>query len=373
MGEVERLYAAEEGGILSSEATKRSQRQRPKQWLSCRGLVVGLFCTWLILTAGFFYYARGSSPTSATSTRKTTTQDPAENANEPQPNVVAPAIVEKIVHVTETVTMVATPTATAEAQQELPLTKPEVASLKDFGAYPMGFDRTYIINLASRTDRREKMQAMADFLRLDVTFLEATDKEAVRADPKLWPPERSWMRDSQIACWKSHMRIYEAMEQDPTLETVLILEDDIDIDYDFAYKAQLALDALRKEQWDMLYLGHCSGFEGKADKLVNQTANLFHAAYPVCSHGYAITRQGAKKLQQKLAKPLGPFDLMVVGLNEHHSANIFSIQPPLITQYHFQGDTSDINTDGHNGMTGGPVSISTRERLHLYYQQTHTD
>ncbi|KAJ1977472.1 hypothetical protein H4R35_002287 [Dimargaris xerosporica] len=377
---IERLYAAEEGGILSDETTKLSQRQRPRPWWTCRGLAAGLFGAWLLLTIGFFYYTRSSLPTNATSTRNATAASQtselssAENADEPPSHTIAPAIVEKIVHVTETVTMVVTPTAAAEAQQELlPPTSPVVAPLEDFGPYRMGFDRTYIINLASRTDRKEKMQAMADFLRLDVTFLEAADKEAVRADPKLWPPERSWMRDSQIACWKSHMRIFEAMEQDPALETVLILEDDIDIDYDFAFKSQLALDALRNEEWDMLYLGHCSGFEGKADKLVNKSANLFHAAYPVCSHGYAITRRGAKKLLQQLSKPLAPFDIMVVGLNEHHTANIFSIQPPLITQYHFQGDTSDINTDGHNGMTGGSVPISTRQRLDLYHRQTHTD
>ncbi|KAJ1656731.1 hypothetical protein IWQ61_003756 [Dispira simplex] len=229
----------------------------------------------------------------------------------------------------------------------------------------LGTDKVYLLNLPQRKDRLRSMGILLEFLHIQFTVFPATDKEEVKSEP-LWISGKTGLRDAQMACWKSHMRIYEDIVNDPKIQTALILEDDVDIDFDIANKAQMALDSAKSQDWDMLYVGHCSGFEGHKENELNATAHLYKAEYPVCSHGYMVSKQGAQKLLREMAVPRGPLDLHIVGLTKDHKINTLSLSPPLITQYHFEGDTSDINTDGVNGMTGGNLDLSTRNRLTLF-------
>ncbi|KAJ1911389.1 hypothetical protein IWQ60_010162 [Tieghemiomyces parasiticus] len=227
----------------------------------------------------------------------------------------------------------------------------------------LGFDQIFMLNLAQRTDRRQSMQDLADFLHLNLTVVPATDKDYVLAHPV--PGAGGSLRPAQIACWQSHMHIYQMVVDNPSIHSALILEDDVDISYLIHDEAARLLDAARSHAWDMLYLGHCSGFEGKADKLLDADAHLYLAKYPVCTHGYAVSKAGAGKLLKELAKLNGPIDLTINSLKDQHKIDVLIASPPLIVQSHFDGDTSDINTDGNNGMTGGNLAYSGRKHLAL--------
>ncbi|KAJ1960533.1 hypothetical protein IWQ62_004196 [Dispira parvispora] len=229
----------------------------------------------------------------------------------------------------------------------------------------LGTDKVYLLNLPQRKDRLRSMELLLELLHVQFTVFPATDKEEVKSE-SLWINGKTGLRDAQLACWKSHMRIYEDVANDPSIDTALILEDDVDIHLDIANKVQLALDAAKSQAWDMLYVGHCSGFEGHKENVLNATAHLYKAEYPVCSHGYMVSKQGAKKLLQEMAVPRGPLDLHIVSLTKSHKINALALSPPLITQYHFQGDSSDINADGKNGMTGGSLYFSSQRRVKLY-------
>ncbi|KAJ1986132.1 hypothetical protein H4R33_003529 [Dimargaris cristalligena] len=257
----------------------------------------------------------------------------------------------EVITVTQTVTQLVAPTTPA-----LPVLYSH-----------LGLDKIFLMNLPARTDRRDSMLEMGSFLHLDFSVFPATDKEEIKKDP-LWTSGKTHLRDAQLACWKSHMRIYEEVIASSDINMALVLEDDVDIDYDIATKTKAALDAAKGEEWDMLYLGHCSGFEGQKQNVINKEANLYHADYPVCSHGYIVSKKGARKLLTKLAEPHGPIDLLIVGLTKSKELNVLALSPPIITQYHFAGDTSDINTDGKNGMTGGDLGFSTRKRLEVFHE-----
>ncbi len=112
------------------------------------------------------------------------------------------------------------------------------------------FDRTAIINLPERADRRAETRN--EFKRvgwpienLKVDFFTALQPELALGFPS------SGVR----GCFLSHMNVIKKAKQD-NLANVLIMEDDIAFISDIDNIAADALQALDQTNWDILYFGH---------------------------------------------------------------------------------------------------------------------
>ncbi|KAJ1922666.1 hypothetical protein IWQ60_006378 [Tieghemiomyces parasiticus] len=226
-------------------------------------------------------------------------------------------------------------------------------------ATTLGFSQIFVINLDSRPDRITQLNEVTDFLHLSY--------ERVRANTSEEAPDDNHTPSSHRACWLSHMNVYHRIANDPLIEDALIAEDDIDFSLDLHMQTAQVMRAVRNDNpaWDMVYLGHCSGVEAQQSKVVDAKLSLYRSTNPICTHGYAVSKKGARKLLQVMEKFTDPLDLMLIHAVADHRVESYSVAQPLIVQYHFSGDRSDINMDGGMNDNGDPLVMSTRERIDL--------
>ncbi|KAJ1954676.1 hypothetical protein IWQ62_005702 [Dispira parvispora] len=220
----------------------------------------------------------------------------------------------------------------------------------------LGFDKVFVVNLDSRKDRMEFFAEASDFVRFDYTRLPAVMAEDAR--------DEAGNPSSHQACWRSHMLLYDRIINTPELNHVLILEDDIDMELDLQYLLHRGLKALNKADpnWELLWVGHCREAAPESN-LVDKDTDLYRSYNPYCTHAYAVSRSGAAKLHEIMKKFTQPIDLMMMDAIAAGRINSYSFKQPLITQYHFNGDYSDINSDGHlnpGGHKRNSESVRTR-------------
>lgn len=109
------------------------------------------------------------------------------------------------------------------------------------------FDKTYIINLPERLDRREEMERQLKKLGLSdkVTFF-----PAIRVADK-----GEFRTAGARGCFLSHLAVLkEAKSQN--LNNVLIIEDDLSFSRFLIEQQDKVTDKLRPLKWDFVYLGH---------------------------------------------------------------------------------------------------------------------
>lgn len=110
------------------------------------------------------------------------------------------------------------------------------------------FSKIYIINLPERKDRREELEEMFKNLGIDSSRFEYF--------PAVRPTEAAGFRTiGARGCFMSHLSILEKAKKDG-LSSVLIIEDDLDIDKNFTSIEKKLTQELCKQPWDIVYLGH---------------------------------------------------------------------------------------------------------------------
>ncbi|CAG8597019.1 9148_t:CDS:1 [Dentiscutata erythropus] len=94
--------------------------------------------------------------------------------------------------------------------------------------------------------------------------------------------------------------------------------------------------------WDLLFIGHC--YSGNTEYVANLTAHELHKrGYVQCTHTYAVSAKGAKKLLEKinindLQKAI---DLELRDLMEAGKLIVYSIHPSIVVQIKGDHDLSD--------------------------------
>ncbi|KAF5376953.1 hypothetical protein D9615_007250 [Tricholomella constricta] len=110
-------------------------------------------------------------------------------------------------------------------------------------------------------------------------------------------PEFKILTLARIACWYSHVSVIQKIANDRTLrpdDTVLVLEDDVDMERDIHQRLRHVWSFL-PAGWDIVYLGHCWSNEGASAPLTppeNATAingtlpgtHLHPSQRPLCTH-----------------------------------------------------------------------------------------
>jgi hypothetical protein len=72
----------------------------------------------------------------------------------------------------------------------------------------LGFQKIYVINMPSRTDKRDAMVLGAFYTGLDIEFVDAVAGADVplKAYGQDWPPEET---ENSIGTWRAHMNVYQ--------------------------------------------------------------------------------------------------------------------------------------------------------------------
>jgi GR25 family glycosyltransferase involved in LPS biosynthesis len=99
-----------------------------------------------------------------------------------------------------------------------------------------GFQKVFVVNLASRTDRRDGMTLQAALSNVDIEFVEGPDGKTIvdKAIPKT--SEHNRPSDGILGSWRAHMNAAREIVA-RNLTSALILEDDVD--WDVRIKEQL--------------------------------------------------------------------------------------------------------------------------------------
>ncbi|KAI0271626.1 hypothetical protein BC834DRAFT_860482 [Gloeopeniophorella convolvens] len=178
---------------------------------------------------------------------------------------------------------------------------------------------------------------------------------------------------AKVACWYSHLQTIRAIANG-SQEAALVLEDDVDMEIDTGKRLQALWGALPGE-WDIVYLGHCWSDEAQLPplrsislRLTNGrlTSSALHpASAPKCTHAYALSRTGARRIVAHLRYP--PFaysraiDQALAWLVESGRLRAFSVVPSVAVQRKVTG--SDVMPglgsawrDGlYNGVLSGVI------------------
>ncbi|KAF9648526.1 hypothetical protein BDM02DRAFT_2253830 [Thelephora ganbajun] len=158
------------------------------------------------------------------------------------------------------------------------------------------------------------------------------------------PPYRI-LTKARLACWYSHWRVIRLIA-DGRDDVSLVLEDDVDMELDIRQRLLGVWDSL-PSVWDIVFLGsHCWSEESKRPAIAAYNSSisamtvsvtfLHPSTSPKCTHAYALSRRGARRLAVYLRHP--PFaysraiDQAISWLVESGKLTAYSIVPSIVVQ-----------------------------------------
>ncbi|KAJ7115247.1 hypothetical protein C8R44DRAFT_629156 [Mycena epipterygia] len=159
-------------------------------------------------------------------------------------------------------------------------------------------------------------------------------------------PEYKILSRSRIACWHSHLSAIQYTSAHTPPKASLILEDDIDMEVDIKHRL-LSVWSLLPLDWDVVFLGHCWSNESYYPSLELPTLLALHNAHafptrlhpsraPLCTHAYALSASGARKLLRDLTYPRFAYsraiDHALAWLVQSGRLKSFSVVPSVVVQ-----------------------------------------
>ncbi|XP_058015603.1 inactive glycosyltransferase 25 family member 3 [Ahaetulla prasina] len=226
----------------------------------------------------------------------------------------------------------------------------------------IGFDEVFLINLARRPDRRQRMLEALSELEIDPLVVDAIDGRALNSSsikklgvdllPGYYDPfSGRTLTKGEVGCFLSHHRVWKEIVE-KGLEKSLILEDDIRFEAYFKRRLLKMMDELERTQldWELIYLGRKQVNSDK-EEAVAEIPNLVVPEYSYWTLAYVLSRRGAQKLieAQPLSKILPVDEFLPIMYDKHPNEDYkkyfshrdlqaFSIRPYLAYPSHYAGD-----------------------------------
>ncbi|KAF7340469.1 hypothetical protein MVEN_01967200 [Mycena venus] len=159
-------------------------------------------------------------------------------------------------------------------------------------------------------------------------------------------PEYKVLSRSRIACWHSHLSVIQRVSTHAPENAALILEDDVDMEADIKERLSVIWNLLPSD-WDIVFLGHCWSNESFYPPLghisppsphlhTSFTTKLHLSHAPLCTHAYALSPAGAKRLLRDLTYPRFAYsraiDHALAWLVQSGRLNSFSVVPSVVVQ-----------------------------------------
>lgn len=228
------------------------------------------------------------------------------------------------------------------------------------------FSRIYVINLASRTDRREEMAL--ELARIGLSF----EDEAVTLFPAVKPEEAGGFPSiGAHGCFMSHLNILrDAAERGEG--PIAILEDDLEIPSDFAERAPAILEALQQKDWSVFYGGYeGAAFDGGAFVDVPPTTGL-KTTHFICVNKSTITKI-VEYFEVMRRRPGGDpkgGPMHVDGAyswfrKDHPELAVYAANPPIGDQRSSRSDIADLRWHDRTPVVRNLASIARRLRRAL--------
>mmetsp|Transcript_38990 Transcript_38990/g.63168 ORF Transcript_38990/g.63168 Transcript_38990/m.63168 type:complete len:319 (+) Transcript_38990:170-1126(+) len=213
----------------------------------------------------------------------------------------------------------------------------------------LGFDRVFVLSLARRKDRQERMRRLASDWGIAIEFhfaidgADAAQLELVKS--RVLPTAK--LTIGEIAIYGSHYQLSQIIRQ-REYEHALIFEDDVFIGKEVSAPAQLqsVIDkvlATLKDKYDIIFFGHCycRYATGRPPQVVekiniddnNSTWSIFGKEACMCFHAYALSRRGAEKILRLLTTTDAAVDTAVGHLIRAGKMEAFSVEPALFNQF----------------------------------------
>ncbi|UZQ55744.1 glycosyltransferase family 25 protein [Trichothermofontia sichuanensis B231] len=160
------------------------------------------------------------------------------------------------------------------------------------------FDRSYIINLPERFDRRNQMKQELKMLGLSELSEEVIFFPAIRPTDKGEFPSIG-----SKGCFLSHLAILkEAKSQN--LNNLLIMEDDLSFTRFLVKKQDTIVDELRRLSWDFAYLGHGVNWNSGGGQIFHEYSEPL-----ALTHFFAVNKRTIAELvdflEEVLKRPAG--------------------------------------------------------------------
>jgi GR25 family glycosyltransferase involved in LPS biosynthesis len=236
----------------------------------------------------------------------------------------------------------------------------EIIGVKLENEKAMCIDKTFVINLDTRTDRWNNLMKAEPYLENNVTRIPAVNGKSLQLNNfiyKIFKDNKFFWKKSVIGCFLSHLTAWTKIINEPG-EYFLVLEDDVRFNKNWITTWNKAAEHIPKDA-ELLYLGGV--LPPNRDALpscleeVNQywsqikPNNFFspNVALPIfhfCAYSYIISKTGAKKLLEFLSQnqtPINELDHFIghpaIGLKKY-------ILNPLITHCFQDEDTKYINS-----------------------------
>lgn len=241
---------------------------------------------------------------------------------------------------------------------------------------PLGFDHIYMIGLARRPERRQRMLDAFDELGIAAETVDAVDGRQLNesALTQLGVSMLADYRDpinnrrltfGEIGCFLSHHGVWRDMVARGH-ERVLVFEDDLRFASYFHYRLEKLMDEVDELQldWDLVYLGR--KVMKSDERWVDNARMLVHPDYTYWTLAYALTLRGAQKLlqEQPLEKMVAVDEYLPIMFGRHPNAawsdqfagagslRAYSASPLLVAPIKYTGepgyvsDTEDAGTIG---------------------------
>ncbi|MBA0165890.1 MULTISPECIES: glycosyltransferase family 25 protein [Pectobacterium] len=158
--------------------------------------------------------------------------------------------------------------------------------------------KAFVVNLERDKIKRNKVESECRKAGLDYEIFNAVDGRVLgknEIDAKVHHVSIKYLSKGEIGCSLSHQKIYKKILDD-NIDYALILEDDVEISNSIGNFLDLFSKSDKKNQGDVFLL-YPSGVKIINKKIKISKDFVFYEAYnSSCTHGYIISKKGAKKL-----------------------------------------------------------------------------
>nr|XP_015291883.1 PREDICTED: probable inactive glycosyltransferase 25 family member 3 isoform X1 [Macaca fascicularis] len=226
----------------------------------------------------------------------------------------------------------------------------------------IGFDEVFVISLARRPDRRERMLASLWEMEISGRVVDAVDGRMLNSSairslgvdllPGYQDPYSGrTLTKGEVGCFLSHYSIWEEVVA-RGLSQVLVFEDDVRFESNFRGRLERLMEDVEAEKlpWDLIYLGR-KQVNPEKEAAVEGLPGLVVAGYSYWTLAYALSLAGARKLlaSQPLRRMLPVDEFLPIMFDQHPNEQYkahfwprdlvaFSARPLLAAPTHYAGD-----------------------------------
>ncbi|KAB0380735.1 hypothetical protein FD755_008519 [Muntiacus reevesi] len=226
----------------------------------------------------------------------------------------------------------------------------------------MGFDEVFVISLARRPDRRERMLTSLWEMEISGRVVDAVDGRMLNSSvmrtlgvdllPGYQDPYSGrTLTKGEVGCFLSHYSIWEEVVA-RGLTQVVVFEDDVRFESNFKGRLERLMEEVEAEKlpWDLIYLGR-KQVNPEEEAVVEGLPNLVVAGYSYWTLAYVLSLAGARKLlaSQPLRRMLPVDEFLPIMFDQHpneqykahfwpRDLQAFSARPLLAAPTHYAGD-----------------------------------